>query len=269
MISSRTFDRFSPLRMLSWLCHRYGFGTYLHFIKGMLNRERVLESLAIQERLIEGIEETDSAVYVDTIISPSMASALAQSLQVPGVSGMENNTILFEFSVHDPPDVMEEVMRGSVLASAPRMNRLILRHSDHFFGNRKNIHVWLTWHDYRNANLMILLSYILLGHPDWEGAEIHIYAAFPTDEVEEQTAKLDQMISEGRLPIAAKNLQIIPTDDRVDFNALVEKRSYSADLVILGFTEARLKEKGTDLLLRHPVLQDVLFVSAEETIFIE
>ena len=70
---------------------------------------------------------------------------------------------------------------------------------------------------------MILLSYILLGHPDWEGAEIHIYAAFPIDEVEEQTAKLDQMILEGRLPIASKNLQIIPTDDRVDFAALVEK----------------------------------------------
>jgi solute carrier family 12 sodium/potassium/chloride transporter 2 len=269
MISSRTFDRFSPLRLLSWLCHRYGFGTYLHFIKGMLNRETVLESLEIQERLIEGVEETDSAVYMDTIISPSMASALAQSLQVPGVSGMENNTILFEFSVHDPPEVVDEVIRGSVLASAPRMNRLILRHSDHFFGNRKNIHIWLTWHDYRNANLMIILSYILLGHSDWEGAEIHIFAAFPIGEVEEQTSRLDQMISEGRLPIASKNLQIIPTDDRVDFAALIERRSYSADLVILGFTEARLKERGPELLLRHPVLQDVLFVSAEETIFIE
>ena len=182
---------------------------------------------------------------------------------------MENNTILFEFSVHDPPEVLEEVIRGIVMASAPRMNRLVLRHSDHFFGNRKIIHVWLTWHDYRNANLMIILSYILLGHPDWKEAEIHIFAAFPIEEVEEQTAKLDQMISEGRLPIAGKNLQIIPTDDRVDFAALVEKRSYSADLVILGFTEARLKERGSDLLLRHPILQDVLFVSAEETIFIE
>jgi hypothetical protein len=39
--------------------------------------------------------------------------------------------------------------------------------------------------------------------------------------------------------------------------------------VILGFTEGRLREKGADLLLRHPSLQDVLFVSAEETIFIE
>ena len=55
----------------------------------------------------------------------------------------------------------------------------------------------------------------------------------------------------------------------MDFAALVEKRSYAADLVILGFTQARLQEKGMELLLRHPVLQDVLFVSAEERIFIE
>jgi amino acid transporter len=268
LITPRTFDRISPQTMLSWLCHRYGFGTYLHFIEGMLNRETYLESQGVQDRLIEGIEETDSAIYVDTIISPSMASALAQSLQVPGVSGMENNTILFEFSVHDPPGVLDEVMGGCILASAPRMNRLVLRHSDHFFGNRRNIHLWLTWNDYRNANLMILLAYILLGHPDWQGAEIHIYAAFPHQEVDEQTERLNTMISEGRLPIAQTNLQIIPTDDRVDFNALVEKRSYAADLVILGFTESRLRERGKDLLLRHPVLQDVLFVSAEETIFI-
>jgi amino acid transporter len=269
MITPRTFDRISPQTMLSWLCHRYGFGTYLHFHKGMLNRDTYLESQVVQDRIIEGIEETDSAIYVDTIISPSMASALAQSLQVPGVSGMENNTILFEFSVHDPPDVLDEVMGGCMLASAPRMNRLVLRHSDHFFGNRKNIHLWLTWNDYRNANLMILLSYILLGHPAWEGAEIHIFAAFPYQEVEEQTERLNVMIQEGRLPISPKNLQIIPTDDRVDFAALVEKRSYGADLVVLGFTEARLREKGKELLLRHPVLMDVLFVSAEETIFIE
>ncbi len=269
LITPRTFDRMSPETMLSWLCHRYGFGTYLHFIKGMLNRETYLESQGVQGRLIEGLEETDSAIYVDTIISPSMASALAQSLQVPGVSGMENNTILFEFSVHDPPEVHEEVMSGCILASAPRMNRLVLRHSDHFFGNRKNIHVWLTWNDYRNANLMILLSYILLGHPDWAGAEIHIFAAFPHEGVEEETERLHTMISEGRLPIASKNLQIIPTDDRLDFAALVEKRSYAADLVILGFTEARLQDKGMELLLRHPVLQDVLFVPAAETIFIE
>ena len=269
LITPRTFDRISPQTMLSWLCHRYGFGTYLHFIKGMLNRETFLESQGVQDRLIEGIEETDSAIYVDTIISPSMASALAQSLQVPGVSGMENNTILFEFSVHDPPEVHggghgrmpPGVGSQNEPSGAPALRSLLREPEEH----SRLAHL----ERLRNANLMVLLSYILLGHPDWAGAEIHIFAAFPYEGVPEEKDRLQTMISEGRLPIAAKNLQIIPTDDQVDFAALVEKRSYGADLVVLGFTEARLQEKGMELLLRHPVLQDVLFVSAEETIFIE
>jgi hypothetical protein len=95
---------------------------------------------------------------------------------------MENNTILFEFGVHDPPEVLDEVVAGTAMAGVPRMNRLVLRHGDNFFGARKNIHVWLTWHDARNANLMILMAYILLGHRDWQGAEISIYAAYPRSE---------------------------------------------------------------------------------------
>src|SRR5690606_36732534 len=130
------------------------------------------------------MENRKGAIYVDTMISPSMASALAQSLQMPGVSGMENNTILFEWGVHDPPAVLDEVLAGLELAGVPRMNRLVLRHGDNFFGSRRTIHLWLTWHDSRNANLMILLAYILLGHPDWHGAEITIFAVYPRREVE-------------------------------------------------------------------------------------
>ena len=42
-----------------------------------------------------------------------------------------------------------------------------------------------------------------------------------------------------------------------------------ADLVMVGFTDTRLLQKRADLFLRFPELRDVLFVSAEETIFID
>ena len=42
-----------------------------------------------------------------------------------------------------------------------------------------------------------------------------------------------------------------------------------ADLVIVGFTDVRLRQRGKDQFLRFPELRDTLFVSAEETIFIE
>ena len=269
MVTPRTFDRSAPVQFLAWLCHRYGFGTYLHYVEGRLDRDTFEQTRRMQQQMVHDIEEKRSAIYVDTMISPSFTSALAQSLQAPGVSGMENNSVLFEFSIHDPFSTVEQVVTGCDMAAVPRMNRLVLRHGDHYFGNRSDIHLWLTWHDYRNANLMILLAYVLLGHPDWRQGEIKIFAAFPHAQVERESAKLIAMIQDGRLPITYKNVEVIPTDDSVDFGKLVEERSAHADLVVLGFTAARLRDKGGELFQRHPQLKDVLFVSSEEEIDIE
>ena len=269
MVSPRTFDRSAPLQMLEWLCHRYGFGTYLHYIRGRLEPGSFSESRVVQARLVEAMKDRKGAIYVDTMISPSLASALAQSLQMPGVSGMDNNSILFEVGVHDDPIVLDEVTEGLRLAGVPHMNRLVLRHGDNFFGARKTIHVWLTWHDAQNANLMILLAYILLGHRDWHGAEIAIFAAYPRREVKERSEELHAMISEGRLLITEKNVVVIATEDDIDFERLVEARSTSADLVLTGFTSERVERRGRDAFERFPALRDVLFVSAEDTISIE
>lgn len=101
---------------------------------------------------------------------------------------------------------------------------------------------------------MILLAYLPFGHPDWDEAEIRIFAAFPREEVEEQRARLLDLIATGRLAISEKNLRVIATDDRTNFEALVEAVSSSADLVIFGFTAQRLGEKGAELFRRHPSL---------------
>ena len=77
------------------------------------------------------------------------------------------------------------------------------------------------------------------------------------------------MISEGRLLISEKNVLVIPTDDSIDFERLVEARSAGADLVMVGFADHRLRQRRGDVFLRFPELRDVLFVSAEETIFID
>jgi amino acid transporter len=269
MITPRTFDRTAPVQLLEWLCNRYGFGTYFHHIQGRLIEENFEESREVRDRLIQAMSERKGAIYMDAMISPSMTSALAQSLQMPGVSGMANNTLLLEFGRHDGPEVLEEVVSGMLMAGVPHMNRLVLRHGENFFGTRKSIHVWLTWHDARNANLMILLSYILLGHRDWKGAEVKLFAAYPRKEVKERAAEIHEMISEGRLLISEKNVLVIPTDDQIDFERLVEARSSTADLVMVGFTDVRLKQRGGEQFQRFPELRDVLFVSAEDTIFID
>jgi len=269
MVNGRTFERTAPQQLLAWLCYRYGIGTYLHYHRGQLDAATFEESRRIQARLVQTVGARGSAVYVDTMVSPSMRSALAQALQFPGAGGAESNCLLAEFMHEDPPEILQEVQDAIRMAGAARMSSLVLRHGGEFFRKRRTIHVWLTWHDQHNANLMILLAYILLGHPTWQKGGISIFAAFPREDVRRQREQLYGMITSGRLAISPKNLQVIGTDERSDFNQLVARRSGSADLVILGFTPGRLEEKGIALLQRHPTLEDVLFVSAEERIVIE
>ncbi len=64
-------------------------------------------------------------------------------------------------------------------------------------------------------------------------------------------------------------MTVIPTEDDIDFQRLVEARSAAADLVLLGFTNERIERRGRELFERFPALRDVLFVSAEETIQID
>ena len=269
MVNDRTFDRRSPLIMLRWLCHRHGFGTYLHYIRGVLDPKSYAESLKIQQRLMSMARAQKSSVYMDTMVSPSMTSAMAQSLQVPGVSGLSNNAVMLEFSNSDPPEVVTEVVKNCRFAASTSMTILVLRHSEFHFGERHNIHIWLTWNDQRNANLMILLSYILLGHPEWQQAEVSVFVALPREQVAEHREEYMRLMREGRLPISEKNLKFFPTNDEAAFRRLVARRSEDADLCVIGFDMEGLSGRGDAVFLNHPTMKDVLFVHTPDVITME
>ena len=269
MVNDRTFDRRSPLTMLRWLCHRFGFGTYLHFIKGRLDKNNFVYSQQVKAKLLELARSQKSTLYMDTVVSPSMISALAQSLQVPGVSGMSNNAILFEFSKHDAPEIIKEVVRYCRFAANTDKTLLVLRHGDYHFGERRTIHIWLTWNDQDNANMMILLSYIVLGHPEWKNATIQVLAALPQGGMDQTRQEFSRLMQEGRLPISEKNIEYIPMEDVDVFRRLVRERSANADLTVIGFNEEGLEERGPQVFTNHGSLKDVLFVHTPRQIVIE
>ncbi|MGA1495322.1 MAG: amino acid permease, partial [Rhodothermales bacterium] len=269
MGNERTFDRRSPLEFMRWICHRHGGGSYLHYIPGTLNTKSYREAQRVQARLVGMARSQKSTVYMNTIISPSMISALAQSLQVPGVSGLSNNAVMFEFSQNDDPQVVKDVVSWCDFAASTRMTLMVLRHGDLHFGEHKSIHVWLTWNDQENANLMILLSYILLGHPDWNDAEIRVFVALPRDQVEERREEFEHLMTQGRLPVSEKNIRFLPTNNVDAFRRLVARYSASADLTVVGFDMEGLEERKENVFLNHPDLGDVLFVHTPRQITME
>ena len=56
----------------------------------------------ILDKLIEKSVDMHSNIYLDTVISPSYTSAIAQIIQLPSISGLENNMIIFEFETALP-----------------------------------------------------------------------------------------------------------------------------------------------------------------------
>ncbi len=260
-ISPNTFNRRSGLDMIRWMSHSYGFGTYIHFIEGFLSDKTYKESQEVKERLVQLVEKTKSKVVLDTIISPSYTSAIAQSIQLSGVSGKGNNLILFEFTPSDRQG-LEDMVSNFEMLQATQFDVCVLRSTLKGFGYQREIHVWISPEDYLNSNLMILLAYIILGHPDWRKGVIKIFSLYEEGKMEEEKESLIQLVSSGRLPISTKNIELIPIKSGVSYGDTIAKRSTDADLTIIGFNSIHLKDEGASYFDKYPEVGNMLFVNA-------
>jgi hypothetical protein len=230
-------------------------------IQDYFSTETREQANTIKQQLIE-IAGEDHRAYMDTLISPSFTSAIAQTIQLPGVSGMPNNMILFEFD-KETNDGVVPILENILLAKAARLDVCVLASTNRKIIFKHGIHVWIRSSDFENSNLMILLSYIMLGHPDWKKGKIKIFEIARSDQIEESRAKLTQIIQSGRLPISPKNIEIIASDDNVAFKHVIDRKSADAGLTVIGFREEQAKH-DPDIFSGYDELGDILFVNASQ-----
>ncbi len=258
-VTDESFKRRSAFDLLRWISYKYGFGTYIHYIEGYLNEETGKKSEEILNKLITLASGSKSRVYLDTIISPSYTSAIAQVIQLSGLSGRGNNMILFEFS-RAKPEKLNDIIKNYSLLSSTRFDVCVLNSSYKGFGYLKEIHVWITSKDYENANLMILIAYIILGHPDWNKGLIKIFAVFPEKEINKRREDILSLIKSGRIPISAHNIDLIPIDESNCLKTIVSEKSLDADLSIIGFNDDAVSmENFSDY---NEQLSNILFVNS-------
>jgi len=261
-ISADSFKRRAAFDMLRWISYKYGFGTYIHYIPGFLTPETNDESKDSLERLLNLAVGVKNRVYLDTIISPSYTSAIAQVIQLTSISGKVNNMILFEFSNNEPESIQTAIQNYNLLETT-EFDVCILNTSYKGYGYRKEIHIWITSDDYENANLMILLAYIILGHPDWRKGFIKIFAIYPTTDLDKQKKNLLSLIKSGRLPISPNNVQLISSENK-EIKQIITSKSCDADLTIIGFRTEMLKKEQIDLFIGYSDVSNILFVSSRQ-----
>ena len=263
-ISEDTFLRRSSFDMLRWISYKYGFGTYIHYIKGFLSEKTNNDSKLVLQKLLHLASGTKNRVYLDTIISPSYTSAIAQVIQLSGISGKGNNMILFEFS-QNQPDTLEDALNTYDILHATGFDICVLSTSYKGFGYHKQIHIWITPSDFENANLMILLGYITLGHPEWKKGIIKIFAIYDESEMERKRDQIKELIRSGRLPISYKNINLISMNrDSNNVKETISRTSVDADLTIIGFRREKIKTEGNMIFTGYDNLGNILFVSSNK-----
>ena len=262
--------RLGHFDLLRWLSHRHGFGHFIQFMEGEYSFSEEIEARLKVQKLVERTEISRAGVFVDSMICPSFQLAMANTLQMPGISGLPNNCLLLEFD-KDRPEEIGEIVDGARLAMDSMFNILVLRSTEYRFGYRSSIHLWVTEETISNAPLMLLLAYIIVGHRDWARAEIQLFACFEArTDAEREKDKLSNLMREGRLPISPQNLTTVPRSGGPSLETEVSRRSSKADLLIAGLTAEEISEGGTaDALQAYGNANDVLFVHASETVSIE
>jgi hypothetical protein len=259
-ISKNTFKYDLALRLLNWISYKFGFGTYLHFIKDFYSKETNEQANEELNKILRNVN-TQNSVFIDTIVSPSNTSAIVQAIQLPGIAGMENNMLIFDFDKEEPNE-LDIIVDNYKVVNAGEFDICILGVSRKPIYYKNGIHLWIKTFDEMNANLMILISFIILGHPDWKKSNIKIHYICLEKEVEKVKQWMNELIKSGRMPIFSQNIDIVIREENVPVKNIINNHSSEAGLTIIGYTPEDVKLNGREVFEGYDELGNVLFVNA-------
>jgi amino acid transporter len=262
-ISKSTFNRSEVFKLLNWISYKYGFGTYLHLIEGYYSKATVDESRDDIQKIIEKFRHTNNQIYVDTIISPSYTSSIAQAIQMPGVAGMENNMVIFDYD-KESNENLDNIIDNLSLIRSGNFDICILASTGKHIEYYNGIHVWISSSDTDNANLMILLSFIILGHPDWKKSTIMIFDVCEESDEKAVRKRLEKLVQTGRLPISEHNIEIVKQPKDSSVKAIINEKSADAALTIVGLRTEAVKHDKEKVFAGYDRLGSMLFVNSHD-----
>ncbi len=260
-ISADSFKRDKALGMMRWIGYRHGFGTYFHLVEGYYDGDTCRMAHEAQKRLVETQKDKRGALYIDTMISPSYTSAIAQVIQTPSISGMENNMVLFEYAADDTAG-LRRILDNIELVKAGDFDVCILCSSAAKAGSSGGLHIWITDVNDVNTNLMILLGYIIMSHPDWHRERIQLFLAVGGWSDPEAGRLLRERVEAGRLPVSMSRVEIVEIGPDGTFEAAVAEHSGGAALTLIGFHDSDLTADADGYFSRFAGHGDILFVNA-------
>jgi amino acid transporter len=260
-LSEKSAENDKSFRFIEWISYRYGFGTYIYLVDGIYSKvTHDAAQVELKKMVIKSGRK--SKVYFDTFITSSFTSALNHLVQYPGVNGMPNNIVLFEFD-REKIENVQKLIESISLMQASKLELCILGTVNRPFKFRNGIQIWIRDSYLEYSNLAIILASIIHDHPVWKNGKILFNILVSKDQMEESAHRLKEIVHKERLPVALENLDIVVVDENTTIKEIICEKSVNTGLSIICYSIDELRA-DQNLLYGYETLGDILFVNASE-----
>ncbi|WP_420631932.1 amino acid permease [Candidatus Leptofilum sp.] len=276
VFTGQPHNREQLVAVADWLSRGRGIVTFFQLIIGDVEKlvgKNLRETARRQIR--NYIQDHRMTAFAEAEVVSDFKQGVLTLAQAHGIGNLTSNSILMGWSRTEAGRITQmELMRQLV---AVRKSVLFLNYDDaRGYGQKRVINIW--WQGRGgNADLKLLLAYLIQRHGDWFKAEIRLIRIIDGEEGVTQTeAHLEQMLDDVR--VEAEPVVIVREDPQQSIANLIEANSYNADLTILGMKVPSLEETaeysqrlnelvkavGTVLLVRNAELgKDLLTTGGE------
>ena len=276
VFTGQPHNREQLVAVADWLSRGRGIVTFFQLIIGDVEKlvgKNLRETARRQIR--KYIQAHGMTAFAEAEVVSSFKQGALTLAQAHGIGNLAPNSILLGWSRTDEGRAMQvELMRQFV---AIRKSVLFLKYDvDRGFGHKQIINIW--WQGRGgNADLKLLLAYLIQRHGDWFHSQIRLLRIIDNLEgVERTRTHLEQMLAKVR--VEAEPIVIVRESPRQPIAEVIKENSIDADLTLLGMklpTKAEtaaysqrlnelIKSVGTVLLVRNAQLDEDLLTTGGE-----
>ncbi|MFV0482684.1 MAG: hypothetical protein ACK5MG_01120 [Bacteroidales bacterium] len=267
-ISPNTFSLNKPMLLVDWISYKYGFGSYIHYINDIFSSKSKHEADMILKNMLLMQKKKYTHLHIDTMIAPSYTSAIAQVIQMTGISGMNNNMFLLEVSKNKDladaiPSSLEGIVKDLALIKVAELDIAIFLHSkEELVPNF--IDIWLDANSENNANLMIMMAYIISSHPKWKKTQLRIFQIYNAEDGGiREIENLKEFVQKGRIAISLKNIKLVSNANGKSDIETISQYSGQSAMTILGISDTDMTENFEQVVNKYKTLNtDTLLINS-------
>lgn len=230
------------MQLGSWFSAGRGIVTFCTLISGDVQE---MEGRRIREtargHLRKYLEEHGIAAFAESPIVRNSDQAILTTLQTHGIAGLEPNTALFSLETDQAKRESQFTLLRRI--GALQKSVLFLKCNGNDSPRRKAlIDVWWRGRD-RNAELMLMLAYLIRQSKDWENARIRLMQLVDNHEAQAGARNhLSQILASVR--VEAQPVVLVKSSPDEPFASVLRHQSRDTDLVFLGIP--RLNKENTE-----------------------